>query len=111
MYPARTSSLWLATSASAGASRRVGIKSCDQRCMVMLSNRERISDCKRRRENARVGADAFVRPKDYPTPALFISEPGYESAGFCLSLLCDPQNYASHKTRCTQNLPPWRAID
>src|SRR5271167_3737475 len=42
MYPARTSSLWLATSASAGASRRVGIKSCDQRCMVMGSNRERI---------------------------------------------------------------------
>src|SRR6266852_4247970 len=47
MYPARTSSLWLATSASAGASRRVGMKSCDQRCMVMVSNRERISDCKR----------------------------------------------------------------
>src|ERR1017187_2838824 len=47
MYPARTNSLWLATSASAGASRRVGIKSCDQRCMVMVSNRERILDCKR----------------------------------------------------------------
>src|SRR6266849_216019 len=47
MYPARTSSLWLATSASAGASRRVGMKSCDQRCMVMVSNRERIFDCKR----------------------------------------------------------------
>jgi hypothetical protein len=37
----------LATSASAGASRRVGIKSCDQRCMIMFSNRERILDCKR----------------------------------------------------------------
>src|SRR5580658_6746985 len=42
MYPARTSSLWLATSASAGASRSVGIKSCDQRCMVVVSNRRRI---------------------------------------------------------------------
>src|ERR1039458_5982760 len=47
MYPARTNSLWLATSASAGASRSVGIKSCDQRCMIMVSNRERILDCKR----------------------------------------------------------------
>src|SRR5580658_3488021 len=56
MYPARTSSLWLATSASAGASRSVGIKSCDQRCMVVVSNRRRIFiriflkrmiDCKR----------------------------------------------------------------
>src|ERR1017187_8921336 len=34
IYPARTSSLWLATSASAGASRKVGIKSSDQRCIV-----------------------------------------------------------------------------
>src|SRR6185312_6371177 len=33
MYPERTRNLWLATSASAGASRSVGIKSCDQRCM------------------------------------------------------------------------------
>src|SRR5690348_17480003 len=33
MYPARTRNLWLATSASAGASRRVGMKSFDQRCM------------------------------------------------------------------------------
>src|ERR1700736_1185486 len=32
-YPARRRSLWLATSASAGASRSVGIKSVDQRCM------------------------------------------------------------------------------
>src|SRR5260370_31879109 len=40
MYPARTSSLWLATSASAGASRRVGIKSCDQRCICFPIERE-----------------------------------------------------------------------
>src|SRR3984885_3795257 len=33
MYPARSRSLWLATSASAGASRRVGMKSFDQRCI------------------------------------------------------------------------------
>src|SRR6185437_12276775 len=32
-YPARTRNLWLATSASAGASRNVGMNSCDQRCM------------------------------------------------------------------------------
>jgi len=31
MYPERTRNLWLATSASAGASRRVGMKSLDQR--------------------------------------------------------------------------------
>src|SRR5204862_8229102 len=31
MNPARTSSLWLTASASAGASRRVGRKSCDAR--------------------------------------------------------------------------------
>src|SRR5947207_14662657 len=31
MNPARTSSLWLTASASAGASRRVGKKSCDAR--------------------------------------------------------------------------------
>ena len=34
MYPARTRNLWLATSASAGASRSVGMNSWDQRCMI-----------------------------------------------------------------------------
>src|SRR5579864_8903983 len=34
-YPARSRYLWLATSASAGASRRVGINSWDQRCMML----------------------------------------------------------------------------
>src|SRR5580700_5492012 len=34
MYPARNKNLWLATSASAGASRRVGINSFDQRCIL-----------------------------------------------------------------------------
>src|ERR1035441_5871840 len=38
MYPERTRNLWLATSASAGASRRVGIKSLDQRCMIVFSS-------------------------------------------------------------------------
>src|SRR5271165_2326032 len=38
MYPERTRNLWLATSASAGASRRVGIKSLDQRCMIVSSS-------------------------------------------------------------------------
>src|SRR5580658_452700 len=33
IYPARTRNLWLATSASAGASRNVGINSCDHRCI------------------------------------------------------------------------------
>src|SRR5258708_17876099 len=33
-YPALNRNLWLATSASAGASRRVGTKSFDQRCML-----------------------------------------------------------------------------
>src|ERR1700733_10942170 len=36
MYPARTKNRWLATSASAGASRSVGIKSSDQRCILSL---------------------------------------------------------------------------
>src|ERR1700748_1794816 len=36
IYPDRTRNLWLATSASDGASRNVGIKSCDQRCMCSL---------------------------------------------------------------------------
>src|SRR5436305_2624103 len=41
IYPERTRNLWLATSASAGASRSVGIKSCDQRCIVgVLDERE-----------------------------------------------------------------------
>src|SRR6266567_8219346 len=35
MYPARSRNLWLATSASVGASRRVGMKSLDQRCIEM----------------------------------------------------------------------------
>src|ERR1039457_2030143 len=35
MYPARIRNLWLATSASAGASRSVGINSFDQRCIEM----------------------------------------------------------------------------
>src|SRR6266699_880161 len=33
MYPARTRNLWLATSASAGAARNVGMKSSDHRCI------------------------------------------------------------------------------
>jgi hypothetical protein len=33
IYPARRRNLWLATSASAGASRRVGMKSFDERCI------------------------------------------------------------------------------
>src|SRR5258707_15733965 len=35
MYPARIRNLWLATSASAGASRSVGMNSLDQRCIEM----------------------------------------------------------------------------
>src|SRR6185312_4098006 len=35
MYPARIRNLWLATSASAGASLSVGINSFDQRCIVL----------------------------------------------------------------------------
>src|SRR5208283_5277373 len=42
MYPARTRNLWLATSASAGASRSVGINSCDQRYMMSFDPRWRI---------------------------------------------------------------------
>src|SRR5450755_4003978 len=38
MYPERTRNLWLATSASAGASRSVGMKSLDQRCMGVFSS-------------------------------------------------------------------------
>jgi hypothetical protein len=38
--------LWLATSASEGASRRVGIKSLDQKCMRVPECQSRRIDCK-----------------------------------------------------------------
>src|SRR5579872_1223068 len=43
MYPARTRNLCEATSASAGASRNVGINSSDQRCIVFLSTESRVA--------------------------------------------------------------------
>ena len=36
MKPPRTSSLWLTASASAGASRRVGRKSCEARAIIVV---------------------------------------------------------------------------
>src|SRR5258708_4414433 len=51
MYPARIRNLWLATSASAGASRSVGINSCDQRCILGSVNKsQRIIHCNGRRQ-------------------------------------------------------------
>src|SRR6266436_9411651 len=57
MYPARTRNLWLATSASAGASRRVGINSWDQRCIVSCSCEWRIEYCSSRLEDDPGGGD------------------------------------------------------
>src|SRR5579864_2686418 len=74
MYPARTRNLWLATSASAGASRKVGINSADQRCIVSDSCSWRIGYCSSRFEDAR-STEALARERrereDAGTTAVF----------------------------------------
>src|SRR5258708_25644057 len=62
MYPARTRNLWLATSASAGASRRVGINSFDQRCIYQTTSViKRISYCNKAGFRVVAGAEMEFR--------------------------------------------------
>src|SRR5262249_24227755 len=116
MRPARSSSLWLTTSASAGSSRKVGMKYCDQR--ISVKGRRGDGETGRRGDGMKMSVRISPHRPVAPSPRL----PGIFLRPF-INFLCDCyQRQAArradqtfefeqrHEAVCEVGLSHWQVI-